>query len=322
MPHLEKYMRRSPSLVLMLMLLFAQAFAQTARNAASAPAGAREIAIGQQYPTGSAVQMANSGVSFQLPPDWLGAMPQGAGAFVLGSNSKAGVGLVIMRGKATLQEAEALLNTPQDLGDGVVMMPDGAPVRSANTLKLNYTSGGYVGRAIAVIGKPGNGVVYFFGGPADQAAYFEGVLNQLVGSTVFFPPQSGPELQRWQELLVGTMLKRMSSYYSGGLDGAYVGGSSEESLHLCRDGSYAYSSNNNMSVDGGFSTGYNASAYSDDSRDDVGRWRVEMIGNEVNLVLESAKSGETSYHPISMNGEGHTIVDGKRAYRVPSDRCR
>lgn len=279
--------------------------------------GAATLTPGQQYNAGTRVQSTGDGVSFVIPRDWLGGLRPNQPAFMLGSNTKPGIGLVIMRASATIADIEGLLNTAQNLGDGVVLYPAGPPQKTATEYRLNFSGGQYTGLAVGKLGAEGNGVIFFFGGPADQQSYYTGLMQQLVSSLQFFPPQVSAEVQRWQQLLAGMMLKQMSSYYSGGYDGSYVGGSSSKTLHLCSDGSYAYTSSSSLGVDGGGG----ASGYSGGSGEDSGRWRVEVIGARVTLVLQS-QDGSSSMFGITMNEKGETYVDGERAYRVQSDRCR
>ncbi|MCB0295444.1 MAG: hypothetical protein KDG51_09445, partial [Calditrichaeota bacterium] len=224
------------------------------------------------------------GVSFVIPQDWLGGLRPNQAAFMLGSNTKPGIGLVIMRASASMADMDGLLNTAQNLGDGVVLYPAGAPQKTATDYRLNFSGGQYVGMAVGKLGPGGNGVIFFFGGPAEQQSYYNRLMQQMVSSLKFVQPQVSGEVQRWQQLLSGMMLKQMSSYYSGGsADGSYVGGSSSKTLHLCSDGSYAYAGSSSLGVDGGGGS----SGYSGGSGEDYGRWRVEVIGARVTLVLQS-----------------------------------
>ena len=273
---------------------------------------------GQQYNAGTRVQSPGDGVSFVIPQDWLGGLRPNQAAFMLGSNTKPGIGLVIMRASASMADMDGLLNTAQNLGDGVVLYPAGAPQKTATDYRLNFSGGQYVGMAVGKLGPGGNGVIFFFGGPAEQQSYYNRLMQQMVSSLKFVQPQVSGEVQRWQQLLSGMMLKQMSSYYSGGsADGSYVGGSSSKTLHLCSDGSYAYAGSSSLGVDGGGGS----SGYSGGSGEDYGRWRVEVIGARVTLVLQS-QDGSSAMYGITMNEKGETYLDGERTYRVQSDRCR
>lgn len=285
--------------------------------AATPESGRATLRPGQQYNGGTRIYSATDGISFLIPGDWVGALPQGQAAFMLGSNTVAGVGLLIMRSQATPEEIAALIQGPQDLGDGVVLYPSGALEQTPEGWRMRYVGGPYVGIALGCLGPGGNGAVIFFAGPSGQVETYRGLVGGIRQSLQFSTPETSPVADQWRQNLSGMMLKRMSSYYSGGVDGAYVGGSSQETLHLCGDGTYAYASSSSVAADGGGGV----SGYGSGGGDETGRWRVEVIGAQATLVLMS-HDGSQSMHSIQMNAEGHTLVDGERAYRVPSDRCR
>src|SRR5690606_7112248 len=122
----------------------------------------------------------------------------------------------------------------------------------------------YAGHAIGRLGPNGNGLVVFFGGPAADRRYYTDLAARTAASVAFTAPRASGALQQWRDYLAGMMLRRQSSYYSGGFDGSYVGGSSSETLHLCRDGSYAYFQSSNVAADGGAGTsGYSGGAGGD-----------------------------------------------------------
>lgn len=283
---------------------------------ACAAAAAAELRPGEQYPPGTRVESAGDGVSFVLPPEWLGGLPPDSPVFLVGSNSRAGAGMIIMRSSASWEDVEALLNQPQDLGDGVVLQPTGAGTRSERGYEISFSNGQYSGHAIGRIGPAGNGAIVFFGGPAQQSEYYQGLTRDTAGSIRFAAPRASGVVQEWRSVLAGSMLKRMSSYYSGGLDGAYVGGSSSRTLHLCSDGSYAYFSSSSVAADAGGGT----SGYSGGSGGDSGRWDLQALGAQARLVLRS-DSGEYSEHTLTYQNET-TYLDGERVFRVRSDRCQ
>ncbi len=279
----------------------------------------RDLAPGVQYNGGERVRAEAEGIAFQVPAQWLGGIQHGASAFMLGSEVAPGVGIVILRQKTSIAEARALLEQPQDLGGGVVLTPGGTTA-GQNDAEVSYQSGAYVGFASARIGPAGNGIAALFAGPREHAEMYQSLAGSLAESVVFADPTELPAQRQWKESLAGMMLKRMDSYYSGGLDGSYAGGSSSETLHLCSDGSYSYHSSSSFSVDGGTGGGYNASGAGQNSGGNTGAWVVEMMGSQVVLTL-NATDGQMSQHTLAVSGE-QTLVDGERAFRVPSDRCR
>lgn len=111
------------------------------------------------------------------------------------------------------------------------------------------------------------------------------------------------------------MLKKLDSYYSGGFDGSYVGGSSEQTLHLCSDGIFAYFSSSSVAGDAGLVGGYSGG-----TGGETGRWELQALGDQVLLVLKY-NTGQQSQHVVSYDGQ-RTMLDGSRVYRVQSDRCQ
>jgi hypothetical protein len=283
---------------------------------ASLHAGAAELQVGQQYEGGMRVESAD-GIAFVIPKEWLGGLPPDAAAFMLGSHTRPGIGMVIMRAATSWQEIEQFLNQPQDLGDGVILNPTSAGQRTERGYEIGLANPMYAAHAIGRIGEQGNGVIVFFGGPAEQRDYYVELATGTADSVAFSAPRASPALEQWRHHLAGRMLKRMSSYYSGGSgDGSYVGSSSSQTLHLCSDGSYAYFSSSNLAADGGGG----ASGYSSGGGEDYGRWSVEVVGARVLLTLHS-RDGGISKQALQAQGEA-TYLDGQRVYRVSSDRCR
>jgi hypothetical protein len=276
---------------------------------------AAELRTGESYPPGSRIESLADGVSFALPAEWTGGVPAGSAWFVAGSDTQPGVGLVVMQPSATWEDAASLMQEPLDLGDGVVLTADSAGRRTQQGLEQEYRGGPYAGYAVANLGQPGNGILVMFAGPSEKLDYYRELALEMVASADFTSPASTPAQQQWVQVLSGNMLKRMSSYYSDGIDGSYVGDSSSETLHLCRDGSYAYHARSSFAAD----SGGGVSGYSGGGDADHGQWSVEVMGDRVLLALRSAEGG-SSHHAINL-GDGQTFLDGDRVYRVPSDRC-
>src|SRR5690606_3804958 len=83
---------------------------------AGGPAGAAEpdyveVAPDTPYPPGTRVGLTALGLSFEIPPDWIGRMPAGSEFLFLASHTEPGLVLVTAR-KATLDEARAFFAQP------------------------------------------------------------------------------------------------------------------------------------------------------------------------------------------------------------------
>ncbi len=273
-----------------------------------------KLQAGQQYSAGTRVDAAENGVSFVLPAEWLGSMDANRPVFLMGSHTRPGLGLAIIRSNMTPSEVLALLSGPQDFGSGLILYPNSNLQRDGDKLKMSYSGGEYIGEALAISGSDNNGVVFFFAGPQSEKAYYQSLLQELAAGTRFENPQTDPAVLEWQQLLSGMMLKKMSSYSSSGYDGSYVGSSSTETLNLCSDGSYQFYSSSSFSVDAG------ASAYSGDRSQDGGSWMIDVSGGHALLVLQSSTGTQSQFTLQMVNGK--TLLDGQRVFRVRSDSCR
>ncbi|MGH1361957.1 MAG: hypothetical protein ACRBF0_00280 [Calditrichia bacterium] len=286
--------------------------------------GTAGLKAGERYSSGTRVRDSGSGVSFVLPEDWFGGVPANSDGFLLGSNTIAGVGIVYMRQQTTLQLAEQLLNAPQDLGDGVILQPTGEVKRSMNRIEIEYSNGTYFGKAIARVGKFGNGAAAFWAGPIADKQRYAKLTGQVAGSFKFLKPTKSSAAVEWDSWLRGTMLRQLSSSSSSGYgDGSYSGSSSSTTLHLCSNGRYSYSSSSSFSVDAGDAGfGYSGGgAYGQSGDSDSGTWKVQGSSGQVVLVLTSDEGGEAGTYVLSSNSENHTLVNGERYFRVDSDWC-
>lgn len=285
--------------------------------AASLQAGATELQPGQQYESGARIESATDGVSFVVPEEWIGGLPPGGAAFILGSHTRPGIGSIIMRASASWDQFEQFLNQPQDLGDGVVLTPTSSGQRTARGYEIGLANPLYAGHAIGRLGEDGNGIIVFFAGPAAQRDYYVQLATRTADTAAFAAPRASPALDQWRGHLAGRMLKRMSSYYSGGGgSGSYIGSSSSQTLHLCSDGSYAFFSTSSLAADGGGGV----SGHSSGGGEEYGQWSVEIVGDRVLLTLHP-QGGGVSQQLLQVQGEW-TYLDGQRVYRVSSDRCR
>jgi hypothetical protein len=274
------------------------------------------IISGQEYNPGTRVTLPTTGVSFIVPRDWRGGMPADQAIFIMASQVKAGIGMAIMQSGMDQVSLKKFLTGPQDLGDNVILQPQGSPKVADSRITMEYTHTYYSGSAVGVIGTQGNSVVFFFAGPTPEKAYYQGLLKKLASSAKFSKPTNTGLIEEWQQLLGGMMLKKMDSYYSGDASGGYGAYSSEETLHICTNGSYSYTSSSSLGVDGGGGS----SGYAGGSDGEQGKWKVVVMGNQVTLLLE-ANGGSQTHMSLAFDGE-RTFLNGDRAYRVKSDLCQ
>lgn len=274
------------------------------------------IIAGQEYEPGTRVGLPTTGVSFIIPRDWRGGMPPDQAVFILASHNKPGIGMAIMQTGMNQDNLIKFLSERQDLGDNIVLKPEGSPKITDSSIQMNYTHVFYTGKALAILGPHGNSVTFFFTGPTSEKEYYQTLLDKLIASVNFSKPEIDNLIKEWQKLLSGMMLKKLESYSSNDADGGYAGYRSEETVHLCSDGTYTYSSSTNFGVDGG---GGASSGYDADSSHEQGKWQVVVMGNQAMLLLE-ASNGPQTHQRLAFDGE-RTFLDGNRVYRVKSDLC-
>lgn len=277
---------------------------------------------GQRYPAGSTVRAADLGIVLTLPKDWLGAyrQEQGQSVLLLGSNTVEGVGMAIFLRGYSAERVSALLAEAQDLGDNVVLVPDGAVRTEAGRASARYLNALYVGRALALLGPRQNHVLFFYAGPKKNESQYAGLLQGLATSTQFTdagtaepPRQTDGWAAKWEQFLSGMMLKYFSSYNSGGGGG---GMSSERALHLCGDHSFAYFGASSLSI---YVPG--ATAGGGDTTRAGGRWRIVSAEQNSAVLLLSSDGGGEQRLNVSYDGE-KTFIGSERWFRVQSDGCR
>lgn len=281
-----------------------------------------EVQVGGQYQAGTRVNSSMHGASFVVPQAWIAAARADAPALVMGSNSRAGVGLVLATVGASAQDIGSYFSQPQDMGNNVTLQPTGPASLRGSRITVNYTSAQYAGQALGVIGPNGNAVVFFIAGPQDQAAYYAGLLEGMAGSLKFSPPKASAILGQYTNAIRGKKLYSFKYSGSSSTNNSF-GSSSERSWWLCSDGSYAYSGN--AESGGNFNTGGSTpqdlgGVASQSSRGDTGRWRVLILGSNVVLLLQ-AQNGGVSTYALSNNGKSITL-NGAEVTINANDRCR
>lgn len=282
-----------------------------------------ELEPGGQYKAGAQVKSSGLGIVFALPKDWLGAFRQEGdqAVLVLGANNLEGVGLAIFMKGQTAAQVVQVLNDSQDLGDNVVLELDGNVKTQGSKITARYVNEIYVGRALAVLGPNHNHVIYFYAGPQKNEKLYVQLLDGLAASTKFTAVQT-PKPQpmtpptglskEWTQLLSGMMLRYFSSYNTGGGGG---GMSSQRTLHLCSNGSFAYfgSSSVSINVPGATAGGGGTDRTS-------GRWRIVSANQTTAVLLLQIDGGGEERLQLRYDGE-KTFIGGERWFRVESDAC-
>jgi hypothetical protein len=261
------------------------------------------------------------GVRFTPPKGWIAQ--KNASGYLLGSQTEKGV--IVMTGNEYSSLEQMRAAAQQGLVD-------------ANGTNLQLV-GEIVTIGKKMLGAPYQGMVE--GQPAK--AYAVGLLSPLGGISIiamvetasysekyaeyvkaiaksmqFFKPEVPPIAEQWKRDLSGVKLTYLWSYYSGGSsDGSYAGGSQKTEIHLCPQGHFKYFDSNQMAVDGGYSSGYNASTYGGGKDQGHGTWDVTARGQTPMLVLKF-NDGRVKQFQISYENKKF-YLDGNRYFRTTAD---
>lgn len=290
-----------------------------------------DIQTGQQYNGGTRVNSPDLGLSFVVPDEWLGGLPQGAEAFVMGSNTRAGIIVVLSQRSSSIDEVVDALSQPLPLDQGVILQPVGQPEVDGPWVRTRVTtsdgSNNFEGYAIALVREKGLGIFIVGVGP-EGADYYQQVAASLASSTRVTTvsvasnqaaPSSGPGgqdssqlAQEWQQFFNGMRATYLSSFSSG-----LSGGSSEKvEYDLCSDGQFAYSSSSSLSIDTG-----GASAFSGGSSANSGTWRIVTQGNQAFMEL-AWSDGDVSNITLEFTDD-KTYFNGSRYFITPDNTtCR
>lgn len=272
-----------------------------------------EVQTNKVYSAGVELKVSVYGIGFKVPAGMRTAIQQGAEGFVMESTEKQVLGAIYMRREVKLADVKELLSESQDMGDGVVLAVRGRVEEKDGVLRAGYGDGTYTGYCAAKVGEHGNGVAFFIAAAQADEAYIKQKVEELIASARLVPAQESQDEKAWRQLLGGHKLTYMRSSYSGGVGGSYTGSSTREEISLSADGSFHYYYKDSFSIDTGASGGYSG-GHGRGGDEDRGRWRVELAGANVQLVLE----GENKTRRFNLAySDQKTYLNGTRYFRVP-----
>lgn len=288
---------------------------------ADAVADAVELQVGQQYAGGTAVKISELGISFSIPNDWYGGIPQGAEAMILGSDTQPGLVMIAGQQTTSVEEVVAAMSQSFPLDQTTFLSPVAAPQFSGDWIAVAYggTDGvnPLVGFSMARIDSNGSGILFLASGPQDKGDYYANLVGQLAGSTqigavttaaapvdsaISQNPASetatSPLAQEWHQFLAGMRL----AYLSSSDYGEGVGSSVDRKMYLCSSGQFYYT---DESLVTGGSAGFNPTQVQEN-----GEWQILADGDRAGLELRW-QGGQVSAHLLQYNN-GETYVDEER----------
>jgi hypothetical protein len=255
-----------------------------------------EIAYtGKQYDPGTRVYFPSYGISFIVPREWKGGLAAEEAAFIMASDIKPGVGLAIFKSASSQIDLENYLNAIQNLGDNIILQPDGKIQIKETELSQNYSSSLYRGKAIAKTGSHGYSIIFFFAGPAALEKYYGSVAEKIASTASFTEPDPTLIIKDWQKKLEGMMLKKMTAASDSSATGDIQKTALNE-FHLCKDGTYHSSGQK------------------------VGKWQVKVKGLDSQLILMTTNH-HTIIFPLGL-AENGVSLNGLKYQTLNSGECK
>ncbi len=272
-------------------------------------AGADIVEPGRRYAGEVMLEFPAIGASFTLPAGWIAVLPEGAELLIM-QNEATGAYLFATGDEMTVAEALGVMGAPIDLGDGVVLKPEGDVTRDGNQLRNVYAvSGGegpLFGYVNTIIGDAGIGVSFVGIGPPDDTEALKSVVERVGRSLSLVPVAPVAQAQQggsgtWQDELAG---RKLTHFFTR------TGYTEEDYMWLCADGRFYHSTQ--AGGFGGGASGAFASSYG-------GRWSATGDAGAGTLVLRY-NDGQSATYALSWDGT-KLFLDGKRYFREATD-CR
>ena len=253
------------------------------------------VQTGKQYDPGTRVYFPSYGISFVVPRDWKGGLAAEDAVFFMASDTKPGVGLAIFKSGSSQKELENYLNAVQNLGDNIILQPEGKIQIKETELSRSYSSTLYRGKAIAKIGSHGHSVLFFFAVPAAQEKYYLSVVEKISALVSFSKPDPAIMVKDWEKKLSGMKLQKLATAADSSNTGDIQKTEFNE-IHLCKNGTY-HSGGQKM-----------------------GKWQIEVKELKSQLILQRT-GHESSVYSLGMSGD-KVSLDGIHFKILKSLECK
>ena len=298
-----------------LLAIFSLSQAQTSES---------EIQAGVAYKALSRVYSSWTGVSLQIPTDYQGGV-QNASTFLMRQTSGSSAVLAVAQVGANLSDIAAFLNSPQDVGNGVLVNPNSSAKIQKNRVSQRYQANGYMALVLSVMGSNENGITFYYFGSSNLEATGQKLLETLANSVRFTKPQALEVLTWWNQNLRGKQLY-LFDYKTTGNAQTGTDTTREATWQLCSNNQYTYQGNVQTSLNvsvrdpydssiertGLNNAGLNASSH-------TGRWKAVMLGAAPTLMLIGT-DGFVRGHALWINGQ-NLLVDGMKVQVSSSKQC-
>ena len=266
------------------------------------------------------IREAGLGVEFSAPEGW--QYQKNEMGYVMGHNSIAGVILVTSSPYTTLAEMkqaayegidEEAGTSLQLKGELIPFGDNGIAGNFAGTLNWEQATAYIIGLANPAGGEGVSCMIITTSALFDDS--YISTIEAVANSFKFFEPEVPDAVKEWDDWFKtpgGCRLKYLTS--SGGSDygGGYSGGSSEETIDLCPNGTFGFSSSSSYSSS--FDAG---SAYASDSDGGQGNWTLKFNGTNPVLVL-NFNDGSINEYELTYE-DSKTRLNGSRYFVLFND---
>lgn len=256
------------------------------------------------------------GIEFTIPDGWVGQ--EGNGAFIMGSNSIPGIILLLPQSYTDIAAMKKDLMAGYADEAGTNLTAEGnSETLTDNTLGVIYT--GVVegqpakGYAIGAFNHLGNEVAILALTTVSQFGDQHISLAKSVAKSLrFFAPKTAPIIEEWNQLLRGTKLTYLDSYYSpsyteGGISGGY---STKIVFDLCPEGYFIHYGNDLMSAGG-----ESSNAFSSSKSEGSGTWKVIVNASGQPTLQFTFNNNEVWEYTLEMR-EKSLYMNGNKYYRT------
>jgi len=261
------------------------------------------------------VKDAAWGVTFSVPAGWSG-QKTGAGYLYTSTQGKT---LLLLSPNQYASMEELLSQADAGINDenGTALEASTKPTLFGSTgAKVEYagTVNGSPARAVAIglLSRNGDGLNVLLIAEADDFSPSDVRLVESVARSVKFSVvKTNPAAGEWKEKLSHTRLTYISTYASGGGGGT----SAQTEIHICRDGSFSFSSSSMVSLDVPGASGLSSGGDTGE-----GSWRVVTQGGQPVLELRFRNGEVRTYNITYPNNTLH--LNGVRYFMTNDPACR
>lgn len=267
------------------------------------------------------------GISFKMPAAVRGGSDGKTPVFLMRPADQRGLGILAMQTGLTAASGAAFLHDDLDLGDleqGVVLKPSGAAKVEGGRVTQDFSHQTYHARAVMLIGPSGNALAVTFIGAKEDREKLNGYCDAVIKSVQFAKPQAETRREEIRKQLFGKCL-HVYRYKQAGSGANSSSWETKIHWHFGSDGTYLYTyvftgDHWVKGRDGQGNDTHTGGAWSENNKQENGKWRIEFNLTGMALVLVSEKGTEAT-HQIRVT-DGKVYLNDEEVSVFNSDKKR